>query len=347
MPEDQQPPVIETGLVEVREAHKFDETALDAYLREHMPEYPGDAVIKQFEGGQSNPTFMLQCGDSKYVLRKKPPGKLLKSAHAIEREYRIYRALEDTDVPVPKAHILCEDDSVIGTPFFLMDFVEGRVIRESGLPDFTPEQRRATYEDMCRVLAALHSVDYKAKGLEDYGKPGNYFERQVHRWTKQYLDSKTHEHEPMNSLLEWLPKNIPDDDTTTIVHGDYQLYNLLLHPTEPKVVALLDWELSTLGHPMADLAYNCMKYHTMEAFTLGEGIPKEDEYIQMYCEMTGRDRIPNWNFYVAFGFFRLAAIVQGVYKRGLDGNASSKAALGMKAVADSTAETGWKVAQGD
>jgi aminoglycoside phosphotransferase (APT) family kinase protein len=343
---EQQAPQIETGLVEVREAHKFDEAKLDQYLGAHLPGWAGKAEIKQFEGGQSNPTFMLRSGGKKYVLRKKPPGKLLKSAHAIEREYRIYKALEDTDVPVPKAYLLCEDDSIIGTPFFVMDFVEGRVVRDSGMQSATPDERRAAYADMCRVLAALHSVDYKAKGLEDYGKPGNYFERQVHRWTKQYLDSKTHEIEPMNQLLQWLPKNIPDDDTTTIVHGDYQLYNLLFHPSEPRVVALLDWELSTLGHPMADLAYNCMKYHTMESFSLGEGVPGEDEYIQMYCEATGRERIDKWNFYVAFGFFRLAAIVQGVYKRGLDGNASSKAALGMKAVAEQTAETGWKVAQG-
>ncbi|MDD9932948.1 MAG: phosphotransferase [Myxococcales bacterium] len=345
MPEEQAPQ-IETGLVEVRDAHRFDEAALDAYLKANLDDYAGIGSIRQFEGGQSNPTFMLEAGDKKYVLRKKPPGKLLKSAHAIEREYRIYRALEDTDVPVPKTYLLCEDDSIIGTPFFLMDFVEGRVIRDSGMQAFEPAQRKAAYTDMCRVLAALHSVDYKAKGLEDYGKPGNYFSRQVHRWTKQYLDSKTHEIEPMNELLEWLPANIPDDDTTTIVHGDYQLYNLLFHPTEPKVVALLDWELSTLGHPMADLAYNCMKYHTMEALSLGDGIPKEDEYIQMYCDATGRDRIDQWNFYLSFGFFRLAAIVQGVYKRGLDGNASSKAALGMKAVAEQTSATGWKVAQG-
>jgi aminoglycoside phosphotransferase (APT) family kinase protein len=337
-------PVVQ-GLVEVREAHRFDVQALDRYLAQHLPGYAGKPEIRQFEGGQSNPTFLLQSGDQRYVLRKKPPGTLLPTAHMIEREYRVYRALEGSDVPAPRAHLLCEDASIIGTAFYVMDFVEGRSFRDVTLRELSPADRRAVYADMSRVLAALHSIDYKAKGLSDYGKPGNYFERQIGRWTKQYVAAKTHDIEPMDRLMEWLPKNVPADDTTTIVHGDYQLYNLLYHPTEPRVVALLDWELSTLGHPMADLAYNCMKYHTMEAFALGEGIPTEDEFIATYCKRAGRERIPQWNFYVAFGFFRLASIVQGVYKRGLQGNASSSAALSMKGVVDQTAATGWKVAQ--
>jgi aminoglycoside phosphotransferase (APT) family kinase protein len=331
----------------VRAAHRFDESALDRYLKEHLEGYRGTPSIRQFEGGQSNPTFLLTSGDIRYVLRKKPPGTLLPTAHAVEREYRIYRALEGTDVPVPKAHLLCEDPSIIGTAFYVMDYVQGRNFRGSSLPELSSADRRAAYDDMNRVLAALHSVDYKAKGLEDYGKPGNYFERQINRWTKQYLAAKTHDIAPMNELLTWLPKNVPSDDTTTIVHGDYQLYNLLFNPTEPRVVALIDWELSTLGHPMADLAYNCMKYHTMEASSLGEDIPKEDAYIASYCRRTGRERIPDWNFYLAFGFFRLASIIQGVYKRGLQGNASSTAALSMKDVVDHTAATGWKVARGE
>jgi aminoglycoside phosphotransferase (APT) family kinase protein len=314
-------------------------------LKQHFKPFGGDLKVMQFEGGQSNPTFQIETGGNKYVLRKKPPGTLLPTAHMIEREYRIYRALEDTDVPVPKAYFLCEDPSIIGTSFYVMDHIEGRVFRESALPELSPSDRAAVYKDMLRVLGALHSVDYKAKGLEDYGKPGNYFDRQVKRWTSQYVAAKTHDIPAMDNLLEWLPKNIPADDTTTIVHGDFQLYNLMFHPTEPRAVALLDWELSTLGHPMADLAYNCMKYHTMEAFTLGEGIPKEDEAIALYCAATGRERIANWHFYVAFGFFRLASIIQGVYKRGLQGNASSSAALSMKSVVDQTAETGWKVAE--
>jgi len=343
---DQPEPVApKQGTIEVRENHRFDEAALVKYLTEHLPGYSGDLVIKQFEGGQSNPTFLLEAGGKKYVMRKKPPGTLLPTAHAIEREYRIYKALEDTDVPVPKAYFLCEDASIIGTAFFVMDFIEGRVFRDSSLKDLPVEDRRAIYKDMSRVLGALHGVDYKQKGLSDYGKPGNYFQRQVTRWTDQYLKAKTHEIESMNALLEWLPKNIPNDDTTTIVHGDFQLYNMMFHPTEPRCVALLDWELSTLGHPMADLAYNCMKYHTLEAFSLGEGVPTEDEYVAMYCAATGRERIANWHFYVAFGFFRLASIIQGVYKRGLDGNASSAAALSMKDVVNTTADTGWNVAK--
>jgi aminoglycoside phosphotransferase (APT) family kinase protein len=339
------PQPIVQGLVDVRSAHRFDESAMDGYLKQHLEGYTGSPVIKQFEGGQSNPTFLVTSGERRYVLRKKPPGTLLPSAHQIEREYRIYRALEGTGVPIPRAYFLCEDPSIVGTAFYVMDFIEGRNFRDSSLKDLTPGDRRAAYTDMCRVLAALHGVDYKAKGLEDFGKPGNYFERQIGRWTKQYVAAKTHDIEPMDALVEWLPKNIPEGTETTIVHGDYQLYNLLFHPTEPRVVALLDWELSTLGHPMADLAYNCMKYHTMEAFSLGEGVPKEDEYIAMYCKMTGRERIPHWNFYVAFGIFRLASIIQGVYKRGLQGNASSAAALSMKGVVAQTAANGWKVAQ--
>ena len=335
---------VQPGLVDVREAHRFDVDALDRYLSQHLEGYRGKPEIKQFEGGQSNPTFLVTSADRRYVLRKKPPGTLLPTAHMIEREYRIYRALEGTDVPVPRAYLLCEDASVIGTAFYVMDFVQGRNFRDTNLTELSPADRRAVYDDMNRVLAALHMVDYKAKGLSDYGKPGNYFERQISRWTKQYVAAKTHDIEPMDRLIEWLPQNVPADDTTTIVHGDYQLYNLLYHPTEPRVVALLDWELSTLGHPMADLAYNCMKYHQQGEFT--EGIPNEDDFIAAYCKRTGRERIPQWNFYVAFGFFRLASIVQGVYKRGLQGNASSAAALGMKGVVDQTAATGWKVAQG-
>lgn len=335
------------GLSDVREAHRFDNDALDRYLSQHLDGYRGKPDIKQFEGGQSNPTFLVTSADRRYVLRKKPPGTLLPTAHMIEREYRVYRALEGTDVPVPRAHLLCEDASVIGTAFYIMDYIEGRNTRDASLKDFSVSDRRAAYDDMSRVLAALHSVDYQSKGLSDFGKAGNYFERQISRWTKQYIAAKTHDVAPMDALLEWLPKNIPDSEVTTIVHGDYQLYNLLFHPTEPRIVALLDWELSTLGHPMADLAYNCMKYHTLEAFTLGEGVPTEDEYIAMYCKRTGRERIARWNFYVAFGFFRLASIIQGVYKRGLQGNASSTAALSLKSVVDETAATGWTVAQRD
>jgi aminoglycoside phosphotransferase (APT) family kinase protein len=334
------------GLIDVRSAHRFDEQALDRYLAQHLPGYRGNPEIKQFAGGQSNPTFLLKSGDRRYVVRKKPPGTLLPTAHMIEREYRIYRALEDTGVPVPRPYLLCEDPSIVGTAFYVMDYIDGRVMADWALPELSPSERRAVYDDMNRVLAALHSVDVQKKGLGDYGKPGNYFERQISRWTKQYVAAQTRDIEPMNRLIEWLPRNVPADDTTTIVHGDYQLYNLMFHPTEQRVVALLDWELSTLGHPMADLAYNCMIYHKPEAAELGEGIPSEEEYVAMYCERTGRARIPNWNFYVAFGFFRHASIVQGVYKRGLQGNASSSSALQTSSLVDEMSTAGWQVAAG-
>lgn len=339
----------DSGVIDVREAHRFDQDKLETYLRSQLKGFSGPLDIKQFSGGQSNPTFKLTTPDASYVLRKKPPGKLLPSAHMIEREYRVFTALADTDVPVPHTHLLCEDPEVIGTPFYVMDFIEGRVFTDNTLQDLQPPERTAIYADMNRVLAALHSVDYQAKGLGDYGKPGNYFARQVGRWTKQYLASKTDELESMEELMKYLDANIPADDTTTIVHGDYQLYNLMYHPTEPRILAVLDWELSTLGHPMADLAYNCMKYYQAGelaplVFGGGSGIPTEDEFVAHYCERTGRAKVDDWNFYLAFSFFRLASIIQGVYKRGLDGNASSSRALSMKEVVVQTANTGWQIA---
>lgn len=337
------------GVIEVREAHRFDQAKLERYLEQHLDGYAGPLTIKQFSSGQSNPTFQLTTPDRRYVLRKKPPGKLLPSAHMIEREYRVFTALADTDVPVPVTHLLCEDPSVIGTPFYVMDFIEGRVFTDNTLQELEPKERRAIYDDMNRVLAALHSVDYRSKGLSDYGKPGNYFERQVRRWSEQYLASKTDELPSMEKLITYLQQNIPADDTTSIVHGDYQLYNLMYHPTEPRILAVLDWELSTLGHPMADLAYNCMKYHQAGelaplVFGGDTGIPTEEEFVAQYCERTGRARVDDWNFYLAFSFFRLASIIQGVYKRGLDGNASSVKALSMKDVVVQTADTGWAIA---
>lgn len=338
------------GTIEVREAHRFDQESLHRYLTSHLPGYRGPLSIRQFSGGQSNPTFKLTTGNGNYVLRKKPPGKLLKSAHKIEREHRIFTALAHTDVPVPRTYLLCEDASIIGTPFYVMDFLEGRVFTDNTLPDLPAAERTAVYAEMNRVLATLHSVDYQAEGLSDYGAPGNYFARQTDRWRDQYLQSKTDEIESMECLMRFLAENMPDDETTCIVHGDYQLYNLMYHPTEPRVLAVLDWELSTLGHPMADLAYNCMKYHQageMAPLMFGghSGIPTEEEFVAQYCERTGRSRVEDWNFYLAFSFFRLAAIVQGVYKRGLQGNASSAQALSMKDVVVDTANIGWRVAQ--
>lgn len=316
-------------LTPVREQHKFDEGRLAAYLTEHVGDDFRRLDILQFEGGQSNPTFHVTAGGKAYVLRKKPPGQLLKSAHAVDREYRVMRALEHTDVPVPKMVLLCEDDSVIGTDFFLMEHVPGRVAVDPRLPTFTPENRRKVYTHFIEVLAAIHRVDLEAVGLTDYGRAGNYYERQISRWTKQYKASETKHLEAMENLVEWLPKNIPDTDQTTLVHGDYRIGNCIIHPTEPRIVAVLDWELSTTGHPLADVGYCCMMYHSdiTDGSTLdpeAENIPNEQEFLDLYCKAAGRGPIENWKFYIVYNLFRSAAIVQGVYKRGLDGIASSE-----------------------
>jgi aminoglycoside phosphotransferase (APT) family kinase protein len=337
----------DSNLIDPRPMHRFDEDVLNAYLKRELQYYSGPLKVQQFEGGQSNPTFLLTTPTDRYVLRKKPPGDLLPSAHAIEREYRLYKALEDTDVPVPKTYLFSEDRSIVGTPFFLMEYIEGRVFKDPSLPNITPADRRAIYSDMNRVLAALHTVDYESIGLSNYGKPGNYFVRQTGRWTKQYLAAQTDKIHSMDKLIRWLPENTPDDDTTSIVHGDYQFYNMMYHPTDPRCVAVLDWELSTLGHPLADLAYNCMKYHERnegKPLSPEDGIPSESEVVDEYCQLTGRRSIENWNFCLAFSFFRLASICQGVYKRGLQGNASSSTALEMKDRAAILAETAWRIA---
>jgi aminoglycoside phosphotransferase (APT) family kinase protein len=340
-------------LAAVREAHRFDEGALDEYLRKKLEGYAGPLSIRQFEGGQSNPTFLISCRNKKYVLRKKPPGKLLPSAHQVEREYRVMKVLEKTDVPVPKMLLLCEDDAVIGTPFFVMEYVHGRVLEDFTLPNKSPEERRAIYLDVVRVLATLHSVDYADLGLEDFGKPGNYFSRQIGRWSRQYIAAKTDEILSMERLMEYLPENVPEDDTSCIVHGDYRMGNMLFHPTKPKVAALLDWELSTLGHPLGDLGYSCMPYHSGVAGSVSlerlagaqSGIPREEEFVAEYCRLTGRDSIADFNFYLAFSYFRLASILQGVYKRGILGNASSTAAIERGRMAREIADIAWKLLQ--
>lgn len=335
----------------VRAAHRFDESRLARYLKDRLEGFDGPLSVRQFSGGQSNPTFLLSTPDRRCVLRKKPPGKLLPSAHQVEREYRIMTALARADVPVCRTLLLCEDESIIGTPFFLMDYVEGRVLRDMLLPEQTREERAAIYDAMNDVLARLHKVDHQALGLADYGKPGNYYARQISRWTKQYELAKTQEIEAMDNLIRWLPANIPTDDETTIVHGDYRLENMIFHPTEPRVLAVLDWELSTLGHPLADLAYNCMTYYFNYGATPclrgadfeATGIPDEAGYVARYCERTGRDRIEHWDFYLAFSLFRSASIAQGVYKRGLEGNASSESSLMFKAFVRATAEQAWEM----
>jgi aminoglycoside phosphotransferase (APT) family kinase protein len=335
-----------SNLIEPRPMHRFDEDVLNAYLEKELEDYSGPLKVQQFEGGQSNPTFLLTTPSGRYVLRKKPPGDLLPSAHAVEREYRLYKALQDSDVPVPRTYLLTEDSSIVGTPFFVMEYLEGRVFKDYALPDDAPADRQKIYSDMIRVLAAMHTVDYEAAGLSDYGKPGNYFVRQTGRWTKQYLAAQTHEIPSMDNLIKWLPEKMPNDDTTGIVHGDYQLYNMMYHPTEPRCIAVLDWELSTLGNPLADLAYNCMKYHEQDGENLSTigGIPNESEVVEEYCRLTGRQDIENWNFCLAFSFFRMASIIQGVYKRGLDGNASSSSAVEMKDRVAWTSDIAWRIA---
>lgn len=317
---------------EVRDAHRFDDAALKAWLRAHVSGYGSELVVRQFKGGQSNPTFWISDGTRGYVLRKKPPGKLLPSAHAVEREHRIVAALQDTEVPVPRLHALCEDPSIIGTPFYVMEHVVGRIFWNVQLPELTPEARRGVYDELARVLAALHTVDFEAVGLGDYGKRGGYVARQVARWTQQYEASRTDQVPAMEALIAWLPQHVPSDDATTIAHGDYRLDNLIFHPTEPRALAVIDWELSTLGHPLADLAYTCMLYDIALPNVGGllgvdfaaTGIPTEEEFVARYCALAGRDTVPDFAYFKAFSLFRLAAIAQGVYKRSLQGNASSE-----------------------
>ena len=325
----------QTKLIDVREEHRFDEAALFDWLRSTIPALQGDLSIQQFESGQSNPTFLVSGEALKVVLRKKPPGSLLPKAHMVEREYRVMKALADSDVPVPKMYGLSEDESLIGTPFFAMEYLEGRVLFDATLPSVEPGARRAHFKELVRVMAALHQVDFRSLGLEDYGKAGNYFARQISRWSRQYKASETETIESMDRLCEWLEKNVPDDERTTLVHGDYRFDNLIFHPEKPEGLALVDWELSTLGHPLADLAYTSMGWLVQTPFhgPLGPvagpetGIPTMDEFVADYCELTGTPKIEHWPFYLAFSLFRSASIVQGVYKRGLEGNASSQKAL--------------------
>lgn len=322
-------------LREVSERHRFDINRLDDFLQSQIDDFGSGLEVLQFEGGASNPTFLLttqaSSGTRRYVLRKKPPGKILSSAHQVEREFRAMKALADTDVPVPVMRALCEDSDIIGTNFYVMDFLAGRVPREASLPDMTPKERTAVFSELSETLARLHSVDVEAVGLTDFGRPTGYFERQLARWTKQYRNAQTDEIESMERLLEELPKRLPTDDSTGIAHGDYRLGNIMLDPSEPKLIAVLDWELATIGHPLADVGYCCLMWN-MENEEFGNlvgldwkalGIPTEAEFVADYCRRTGRTHIEDLNFYIAFAAFRLAAISQGVYRRILDGNAST------------------------
>jgi aminoglycoside phosphotransferase (APT) family kinase protein len=356
-----------SGTGPVAEAHRFDVGALQAYLEQHLDGFHGPLQVLQFKGGQSNPTYRLDTPARRYVMRAKPgpAAKLLPSAHAIEREYRVMSALAATDVPVARMLLLCEDESVIGRAFYLMEHVDGRVLWAQSLPGMTPPQRAAIYDEMNRVVAALHRVDVNAAGLADFGKPGNYFERQIARWAKQYQASTSPQGpkpiDSMERLIAWLPGHIPDsardEREVAVVHGDYRLDNLIFHPTEARVLAVLDWELSTIGHPLADFSYHCMAWHIPPGSFRGIGgldlaslgIPSEQEYILRYCERTGLTTpealAPDWNFYLAYNLFRIAAILQGIAKRVEAGTASSaQAAQSAKGVRP-MAELAWAFAR--
>jgi aminoglycoside phosphotransferase (APT) family kinase protein len=331
----------------------FDVDALQSYLGNHVDGVHGPLQVEQFKGGQSNPTYCVTAGGGRrFVLRRKPPGKLLPSAHAVDREYAVIRALHATGFPVARPYALCTDDSIIGTAFYVMDYVEGRVLWDQSLPGISKSERFSIWDELNRVIALLHTIDYRAVGLEGFGKPGNYIERQVVRWTRQYQTSETERIPAMDDLIAWLPTNIPPQTSTTIVHGDFRLDNVIFHATEPKILAVLDWELSTLGEPLADFAYHCMSWHIppgqfrgIAGLNLKElGIPGESQYLAMYCKRTGRSGVdPNhWDFYIAYNLFRIAAILQGIMKRVVDGTAASDNARDAGKRARPMAELGWK-----
>jgi aminoglycoside phosphotransferase (APT) family kinase protein len=338
------------GTMPVQERHRFDLASLDRFMSARVAGYRGPLEVEQFRGGQSNPTFLLTTPARRYVLRRKPPGKLLPSAHAVDREYRVITALRGAGIPVARSYALCEDDSVIGTAFYIMEYVEGRILWDQTLPGMTPGDRGAIYGELNRVIAALHRVDYGAIGLADYGKPGNYLARQINRWTKQYRASETEGIEAMEKLIEWLPQHIPPSEETSIVHGDYRLDNVIYHASGPRILAVLDWELSTLGDPLADFSYHCMTWRLAPGEFRGIagvdlkalGIPTEEEYVEMYCRRTGRTRIEHWDFYMAYNMFRLAGILQGIMGRVVDGTAASQHALESGRRARPMAEAGWR-----
>jgi aminoglycoside phosphotransferase (APT) family kinase protein len=343
-------------LVPVLENHRFDEAALTRYLAERLPGFAaGPPVVRQFQGGQSNPTFHLHTPDADYVLRKKPPGKLLPSAHAVEREFQVMRGLAGSEVPVPAARLLCEDAAVIGTPFFIMDHVPGRIFPDRVLRAAAPREREAVYADLARVLAALHRVDWRAAGLAEFARPGRYMDRQVQRWTRQWEAVKVEDMPAMDHTAAWLAAHLPAEEEIALAHGDYRLGNVILHPQEPRIVAVLDWELATLGHPLADLAYACLTYHMAPGPSgltgvLGSeaefaGIPTESAFVAAYCREAGRPVPPNLDLFIVFSMFRLASIVAGVWRRALDGNAADPRAIGYRERYRGMAERAWEIAR--
>lgn len=331
--------------------------ALGSYLRAQGLAGSAPLQVRVLSGGQSNPTYRITTEVSgevrDYVLRKKPPGTLIASAHAIDREFRVMKALEATDVPVPRMHHYCDSSELLGTPFYVMAYLPGRILMDQSLPGMSPDERRAIYREMSRVIAALHAVDYRALGLGDYGKEGNYVGRQVARWSRQCRESTLPVNDAMHRLMDWLPEHLPEDDETTLVHGDYRMDNLVFHPTEPRIIGVLDWELSTLGHPLADLAYQCMAWRIPPSLWRGIGgldltalgIPQEAEYLAWYSAATGRDAAGHWDYYLAYNLFRMAAILHGIAQRAADGNAAAEDAAETGRKAGPLAELGWQAAQ--
>jgi len=333
----------------MKDSFELDEDALAHYLNDHIDDFEGPLNSKKFSGGQSNPTYLLETPNAKYVLRRKPPGKLLKGAHAVDREYKVISALYPTPLPVAKPLALCTDDTVIGSMFYVMEYVQGRIFWDPTLPDLSITERGHIYHEMNRVLSELHKINIDKVGLTDYGKKTDYFARQIHTWTKQYKAAETQPLAAVETLIEWLPANIPHDSGhASVVHGDYRLDNMIFHPDRTEVIAVLDWELSTIGHPLADLAYQCMQYHMPRGAGLpglqgldlvALGIPSEQEYVDLYCSRMGISEIPKWHFYLAFSLFRLASICQGIEKRRQIGTASSDAAAAYAALVEPLAKT--------
>ncbi|MEZ5895185.1 MAG: phosphotransferase family protein [Parvularculaceae bacterium] len=341
------------GVTDTPQFLKFDESALDAYMRANVAGFEGPLSVKKFKGGQSNPTYLLTTPAKKYVLRRKPPGKLLPSAHAVDREYTVMTALAQENFPVARTYVLCEDAEVIGTPFFIMDFVDGRIFWDASLPDVETSERGALYHSLIDVMAHLHSIDYTRIGLGDFGKAGNYFGRQIERWSKQYRAAETDNIDAMNKLIDWLPGAIPDDESVSIVHGDFRFDNVIMAADSPRALAVLDWELSTLGHPLADFTYFLMIWHFpptirggLAGLDLGAlGIPSLDEAITRYCEKVGRKSLGDFDFCLSYNMFRLASIAQGVYARALAGNASSPEGIKLRETIAPLAALAWTYAQ--
>lgn len=346
---EQEREALNSGTKSVAESHRFDEASLLAWMQANVEGFEGPLEVRQFKGGQSNPTYQLVTPNKKYVMRRKPPGKLLPSAHAVDREYKVITALYPTGFPVAKSYGLCTDDSVVGTMFYVMDMVEGRILWDQQLPQYEPAERHAIYMAKIRTLADLHNTDYQAIGLGDYGKPGNYMGRQVDRWTKQYKASQTADIPEMEKLIDFLPKSLPEQERTSVVHGDYRLDNMVLHPTESRVIAVLDWELGTLGEPLADFTYLLMNWVNGSIATLPDleahGIPSIDEAVAAYCERTNRTGLHHLDWFFSYNMFRLAGICQGIVGRVRDGTANSPQAAAMAARVPLLAQSAWKYAQ--